>query len=417
MQLKEIETKRVEVILVHKVKSTTVRSEENMKFDNFLDDFNKNRKIKLNFDNIKKDFIEKGYEKFLFLSYSKEKDNEEKVEKLIESYGKSKVPSILLPVINTILCEHSNNFLTMFFSYSPTKRYYLAKEIARRAHKNVILPNLYDDDPSINHMVIFKKNQMNDALLLANAIRTGGARGGLPAYSIFGVDILYIVDLCEINNIRICFPKPNPLTHFCGNMTRRDNDPYLIKQTRETIEEITKRTDFENEFEISFTLRKFLMEKIQSIYISNRKFFDKELDKGTLDFANNKEKLERIYSDLVSENKAPVKWKSEMQLFNLVYSVFPDTLFQHKPDWLTPQSLDIYVPSKRLAFEYQGIQHFQKVDFFGGEKALKHRKQLDDKKRRLCKKNGIKLIEWHYQDTITKSMLRKKLKEEISLNI
>ncbi len=81
------------------------------------------------------------------------------------------------------------------------------------------------------------------------------------------------------------------------------------------------------------------------------------------------------------------------------------------PLWLAPQSLDIYVPSLKLGIEYQGVQHYEQVEFFGGEKGLERRKQLDEKKRNLCKENGVTLLEWHYQDTITKPTLKKKLKE------
>ncbi|WP_078393447.1 hypothetical protein [Shouchella patagoniensis] len=121
--------------------------------------------------------------------------------------------------------------------------------------------------------------------------------------------------------------------------------------------------------------------------------------------------LNLIYSQLIAKNEVPVKWKSEKQLFDLVYLNYSDTIFQHMPLWLAPQSLDIYVPSLKLGIEYQGVQHYEQVEFFGGEKGLERRKQLDEKKRNLCKENGVTLLEWHYQDTITKPTLKKKLKE------
>ncbi|MFJ5623995.1 hypothetical protein ACIQD3_14970 [Peribacillus loiseleuriae] len=46
------------------------------------------------------------------------------------------------------------------------------------------------------------------------------------------------------------------------------------------------------------------------------------------------------------------------------------------------QSLDIYVPSQKTGFEYQGIQHFEPAAFFGGEEAFKHRVYLDELKKK-----------------------------------
>lgn len=48
--------------------------------------------------------------------------------------------------------------------------------------------------------------------------------------------------------------------------------------------------------------------------------------------------------------------------------------------------------------EYQGKQHYNNLDFFGGESALKKQKRYDDLKREYCKNNNIKLIEIPYCD-------------------
>ena len=123
--------------------------------------------------------------------------------------------------------------------------------------------------------------------------------------------------------------------------------------------------------------------------------------------------INELQSKLISEGVIISKWKYEQSLFMLIRKIYTDALFQYRPKWLEPQNLDIYIPSLNLGIEYQGIQHYESVDFFGGENALVHRKELDERKRNLCKKNGIKLLEWPYTDEITNKMINKKIKEII----
>ncbi|MBU4348312.1 zinc-ribbon domain-containing protein, partial [Patescibacteria group bacterium] len=78
------------------------------------------------------------------------------------------------------------------------------------------------------------------------------------------------------------------------------------------------------------------------------------------------------------------------------------TIFKKKfpkiwPKWLINQKgnhmeLDGYCKSLNLAFEYQGIQHFKENPFFHKKFNLKQRRKDDKQKRKLCKKNNIKLI-------------------------
>jgi hypothetical protein len=66
---------------------------------------------------------------------------------------------------------------------------------------------------------------------------------------------------------------------------------------------------------------------------------------------------------------------------------------QARPKWLGRQSLDIFFPEYNIAIEYQGVQHNQPIDFFGGLSAFKKRLELDQRKKELCKLNQCILIE------------------------
>ncbi len=65
---------------------------------------------------------------------------------------------------------------------------------------------------------------------------------------------------------------------------------------------------------------------------------------------------------------------------------------QKRFKWLGLQSLDFYLPDYNIAIECQGEQHFNKIDFFGGESALMKTIKRDKRKFLKCKENGIKII-------------------------
>ena len=120
-----------------------------------------------------------------------------------------------------------------------------------------------------------------------------------------------------------------------------------------------------------------------------------------------------VYNQVVFEGKSSGRWVSEQSLYRLVRQFFSDAIYQYHVSWLGYQSLDIYVPSIRVGIEYQGAQHYEAVDLFGGEEALKDRKALDAKKRKLCKKNDVTLIEWKYTKEISRSAVFEVLYEWI----
>ncbi|MGB8367798.1 MAG: hypothetical protein WCF71_00745 [Verrucomicrobiia bacterium] len=102
-------------------------------------------------------------------------------------------------------------------------------------------------------------------------------------------------------------------------------------------------------------------------------------------------------------------WQHETHLADLVKTLYPDAIREISPSWLHGQRLDIYVPSKRIAFEYQGEQHYQPIAMYGGAAGLEKRRRQDGHKRELCAANGVTLIEWKYTVPISKEILLKEL--------
>ena len=63
---------------------------------------------------------------------------------------------------------------------------------------------------------------------------------------------------------------------------------------------------------------------------------------------------------------------------------------EYKTEWLGLQTLDFYLPKYNIAIECQGKQHFGLGGWISNEfEAIKER---DERKRKLCKENGIKLL-------------------------
>ena len=87
-------------------------------------------------------------------------------------------------------------------------------------------------------------------------------------------------------------------------------------------------------------------------------------------------------------------WISETKLFYQIKERFSNEIvMQHwKPKWLGRQHFDIYFPVLNIAVEYQGKQHFEAVDYFGGEESFKQNLVRDKMKKELAKQNNCELI-------------------------
>ena len=147
------------------------------------------------------------------------------------------------------------------------------------------------------------------------------------------------------------------------------------------------------------------------IYNSVREHID-NAKSGKYDF------IERI-----SYSKPEYKWKTEEYVLKIIKKFYKDygVIYQHRPFFLHSSfggqmSYDIYISQLKIAIEYQGKQHFEPVDFFGGVDAFEKVRQRDEDKRKLSKENGIKLIYFNYWDEITPDLVCERIDNAIKDN-
>lgn len=60
--------------------------------------------------------------------------------------------------------------------------------------------------------------------------------------------------------------------------------------------------------------------------------------------------------------------------------------------WLNRMRLDFYLPNHNIAIECQGKQHFQSIEYFGGEDGFNKTLERDKLKKKLCEEHNIKMI-------------------------
>lgn len=69
-------------------------------------------------------------------------------------------------------------------------------------------------------------------------------------------------------------------------------------------------------------------------------------------------------------------------------------------DGLGAQRFDYYLPEFNAMIEFDGLQHFKPVNYFGGEDALAERKIRDEEKNTWCERNNVPLLRLRYDQTV-----------------
>ena len=130
------------------------------------------------------------------------------------------------------------------------------------------------------------------------------------------------------------------------------------------------------------------------------------------------------YSDLDRYNYvSPVyKWKSEQIVFELTQIAFKNhrVIYQHRPSFLKTNSgqmsYDVFICGINVAIEYQGKQHFEPVEIFGGEKHFAEQKRRDELKRELSIKNKVTLVYINYWDDISADLIRERVNSAMQIS-
>jgi very-short-patch-repair endonuclease len=65
---------------------------------------------------------------------------------------------------------------------------------------------------------------------------------------------------------------------------------------------------------------------------------------------------------------------------------------------------DFYLPDYNICIEYDGLQHFKIVDFFGGEENFNLIKIRDDIKTKYCLDNKIEIIRIKYDENVKEKL-------------
>lgn len=137
--------------------------------------------------------------------------------------------------------------------------------------------------------------------------------------------------------------------------------------------------------------------------------------KGSFQETKQDRKIKKIIENEVRSKlkykKVGECWINETLLYYQIKEMFPNcTITQHyRPDFLRGLEIDVFIHELNIGFEYQGIQHFQPLPFFGGESTFIKLKKRDELKREICKDNKIKLIYINHDENISSDLINKKL--------
>lgn len=102
-----------------------------------------------------------------------------------------------------------------------------------------------------------------------------------------------------------------------------------------------------------------------------------------------------------NESQGEKQIKKWLYQHNIEYD-FQHTFVDCKDKRVLP--FDFYLPELNVCIEYDGKQHFQSVDFFGGENGLQIRQLHDSIKTKYCQDNNIQLLRIPYFKNIEEEL-------------
>ena len=346
---------------------------------------------KEDFEDLREEYLSNDYDRFLVQLAWSDLPYRYATKELIEAspaVGENPYVKAFMEQFDGLDTDRKACFL---FPESFVSQFFVVTQVCRRAEVFHTVRNLFPDEEKVHYLAVFDKRNIDDVLLMYHLLYTNTSQEVYGGYSLYDYPLSWYQTHLQQDRVVLRSPYlPDRIARFQGNIPFHHN-PAKTVYVRRNIEHMLECGYFSSELEAFLNLTRIIMPMFQWWYTDLALYEEK--DGFRTDW-----RLERtkIRTELTAEGVIRPKWKHELSLFYAVREQYPDTLYQYRPHWLERQSLDLYIPSLKTAIEYQGIQHYRSVDFFGGEEALAARRELDQQKKQRCMENGVRLIEWPY---------------------
>lgn len=177
-----------------------------------------------------------------------------------------------------------------------------------------------------------------------------------------------------------------PNSHLLGHGCSKCGKEILSKKFRKDVSEFISKASIVHDNKYSYEKFIYTNNKVKSIITC----------KLHGDFYQN------AYDHLTGRGCPKCILKSQTILFQKLQNDFKEELFlwEYSPEWLQRQRFDIFLPKYNTAIEYNGIQHYEIKEFFGGEEAFINQQGRDNLKKEKCIDNNCNMIEVKYDYTM-----------------
>lgn len=300
--------------------------------------------------------------------------------------------------------ERKCNYQYLHLTCRVNKHGALIEWIIHRGIPYEVIPNVFLDDDTVNIRIKIDPitTQSLDVLFLATKCKN--------SYAIYNIPLEHYLSIMNIqieqkNRLNFFFsPLKDAQNKICYNIITELKTAYQLKNDQQLYDALF------------LPLTKLFYFGIDR-YLNSTSYFYLPTEDGEVEPIKNpfadKTYIQEYESSILAEMKdagiSTSKWVNEFEMFIIIQKQYPDAIYQYRAAWLGKQSLDVFVPSLKIGFEYQGIQHFQPVDHFGGDMGFAEVQRRDQLKKITCENNGIEIIYWLYDEPVNLKVLKKKL--------
>ena len=186
-----------------------------------------------------------------------------------------------------------------------------------------------------------------------------------------------------------------------------------------------------DEYEVEVKDVELYLEDIKKVVPLALEYYEENMDLNSRYFINNKtfheerkyfEDIDIVLKEKLGYGRSVGRWKREEELFSLIKKIYKQSnvIYQYRPKFLMnsitngQQSLDIFIEDLNVGVEYQGKQHYEPVEIFGGEKGFRDTVERDKKKYRLCRENGINIAYVKYNEKFTVNNIKNIIDEAMN---